>query len=223
MGSEQKTPLESVALFDCLSAEEMSALTSRATLRSFPKNAVLVNEGDETDSLYVINSGKVKIYLSDAEGKEIILTIQGPGDYFGEISLLDSAPRSASAMTLEECKIYVLPKREVEQFLVQHPNASLRIIQGLTRSLRRLTESVRSLALQDVYGRIASTLIKMAEDLGDGKLIVRQRLTHRDIAAMVGSSREMVSRIMKDLSRGGYVSVDENNLIIINKKLPASW
>lgn len=223
MGSDQKTPLETVALFDTLSTEEMSALTSRAPLRSFPKNAVLVNEGDETDSLYIIQSGKVKIYLSDSEGKEIILTIQGPGEYFGEISLLDSAPRSASAMTLEECKIHVIPKRDVEQFLVQNPSASLRIIQGLTRSLRRLTESVRSLALQDVYGRIASTLIKMAEDFGEGRLIIRQRLTHRDIAAMVGSSREMVSRIMKDLSRGGYISVDENNLIIINKKLPASW
>lgn len=220
-----KTATESgighIALFEDFSDAELTLLTQRAALRNFPKNSILVNEGDETDSLYIIQSGKVKIFLSDEEGKEIILTIQGPNEYFGEISLLDSAPRSASAMAIEDCKLYVLPKKDFEAFLLQHPEISLKIIRGLTSRLRTLTDNVKSLALMDVYGRIANTLIKLAED-DHGKMVIKQRLTHKDIASMVGSSREMVSRIMKDLTRGGYLAATKSG-ITINERLPARW
>lgn len=219
--STAESILGHVPLFEDLSESELALLTQRAALRSFPKNAVLVTEGDATDSLYIIQSGKVKIFLSDEEGKEIILTIQNPGEYFGEISLLDSAPRSASAMALEDCKLYVVSKKDFEAFLVQHPEISLKIIRGLTARLRTLTDNVKSLALMDVYGRIANTLLKLAED-DDGKMVIKQRLTHKDIASMVGSSREMVSRIMKDLTRGGYLATD-NNRITINERLPSRW
>lgn len=219
--STAESILGHVPLFEDLSESELALLTQRAVLRSFPKNAVLVTEGDTTDSLYIIQSGKVKIFLSDEEGKEIILKIQNPGEYFGEISLLDSAPRSASAMASEDCKLYVVSKKDFEAFLVQHPEISLKIIRGLTACLRRLTDNVKSLALMDVYGRIASTLLKLAED-DNGKMVIKQRLTHKDIASMVGSSREMVSRIMKDLTRGGYLATD-NNRITINEHLPSRW
>jgi len=213
--------LEHVYLFQDLATDDLAQLAQRATLKRFPKNAILVNEGDETDSLYIIRSGKVKIYLSDEEGKELVLGIQGPGDYFGEIALLDESPRSASAMSMEECKIYVLSKPQFEEFLKQDTAVCLRVMRGLTRRLRELTDSVRDLALLDVYGRTTKALTNMAEDK-DGQLVITHKLTHKDLAAMVGSSREMVSRIMKELSRGGYITVEKDRLII-NQRLPARW
>ena len=213
--------LEHVYLFQDLSADDLAQLAQRATLKRFPKNSVLVNEGDDTDSLYIIQSGKVKIYLSDEDGKELVLSLIGPGDYFGEIALLDESPRSASAMSLEECKIYVLNKPQFEAFLKQDTAVCLRVMRGLTRRLRELTDNMRDMALMDVYGRIAKTLTNLAEEQ-DGKLVITNKLTHKDLASMVGSSREMVSRIMKELSKGGYITVEKNRLII-NDKLPARW
>ena len=213
--------LEKVALFAGLEASNLADLEKLATIRSFPRHSIIVNEGDDTDCLYVIQSGKVKVYLSDEDGKEVTLTIQGPGDYFGEIALMDEAPRSASVMTLEDTRCYVIARRDFEAFLVRTPEVAIHVIRGLTQRLRKLTENVRSLALMDVYGRIARTLLTLAEEK-DGKKFIPQRLTHRDIASMVGSSREMVSRIMKDLTSGGYLTVDKSG-ITINEKLPARW
>ncbi|HHM04259.1 MAG TPA: Crp/Fnr family transcriptional regulator [Gammaproteobacteria bacterium] len=221
MTSTNTNVFEQVALFQDLGPAEWDRLTARAQLRSYPKNAILVTEGDETDSLFIIKSGRVKIYLSDEEGREMILNIQGPGDYFGEVALLDGAPRSSSAMALENCELYVIKKREFEQFLLHHPEVALQVIKGLTQRLRTLTDNVRNIALKDVYGRIVAVLNKMAEE-DKGLRVIRQRLTHKDIAAMVGSSREMVSRIFKELSNGGYLASDKHG-IIIKKKLPARW
>lgn len=213
--------LSKVYLFKDLSEDNLTELAKQTTLKHFPKNAILVNEGDDTDSLYIIESGKIKIYVSDETGKEIILTLHGSGDYFGEISLLDGAPRSASAMALEKSKLYIIKKRQFESFLLNDPEACMRVMRGLTHRLRELTDSVRDLALIDVYGRIAKKLTSMAHD-EEGKQIISQKLTHKEIAAMIGSSREMVSRIMKELSRGGYILVEKDRMII-NKKMPARW
>ena len=213
--------LEHVYLFQDLDADDLAQLAQRATLKRFPKNSVLVNEGDETDSLYIIHSGKVKIYISDEEGKELVLSIHGPGDYFGEIALLDESPRSASAMSLEECKLYVLSKTQFESFLKQDTAICLRVMRSLTRRIRELTDNARDLALMDVYGRIAKTLTNLADEQ-DGKLVINHKVTHKDLSSMVGSSREMVSRIMKELTRGGYITVEKDR-IIINDRLPAKW
>ncbi|VAW84010.1 cAMP-binding proteins - catabolite gene activator and regulatory subunit of cAMP-dependent protein kinases [hydrothermal vent metagenome] len=213
--------LSRVYLFKDLSEDDLNELEKQTTLKRFPKNAILVNEGDETDSLYIIESGKIKIYVGDDEGKELILTLHGPGDYFGEISLLDGAPRSASAMTLEDSKLYIIQKRRFETFLRNDPEVCMRVMRGLTLRLRELTDSVRDLALIDVYGRIAKKLTSMANS-EEGKMVISQKLTHKEIAAMIGSSREMVSRIMKELSRGGYIIVEKDRMII-NKKMPARW
>ncbi len=213
--------LSRIYLFKDLSEDDIDELARQTTLKRFPKNSILVNEGDETDSLYIIESGKIKIYVGDEEGKELILTLHGPGDYFGEISLLDGAPRSASAMTLEESKLYIIKKRQFEAFLRSDPEICMRVMRGLTLRLRELTDSVRDLALIDVYGRIAKKLTSMAND-EDGEMVISKKLTHKEIASMIGSSREMVSRIMKELSRGGYIIVEKDRMII-NKKMPARW
>ncbi len=209
------------SLFPELTPDDLALISGYGNSRSFPKSAVLINEGDRSDSFFVIQSGRVKIYVSDDEGREVILNIQGPGEYFGEIALIDQAPRSASVMTLEAAKVSVLSKPDFERCLAENPRIAVELIRSLAQRVRALTDSVKDLALLDVYGRVARTLVKLASENG-GELKIAQRLTHDDIAKMVGASREMVSRIMRDLVKGGYIQV-ENKIITISGKLPAAW
>jgi len=213
--------LRNIALFSGLSETEMAAVSSLAVTRSFPKNTLVICEGDVSDSLYVVLSGKVKVFLSDEEGKEVTLNMQGAGEYFGELAILDEAPRSASVMTVEDTKLAVLSKAAFEKCMEQHATIALVVMRGLACRLRELTENVRSLALMDVYGRVARLLLEMSEE-ENGKNVIRQRLTQRDIASMVGASREMVSRILRDLSIGGYITI-ENKIITLNERLPPAW
>ena len=203
-----------------LTEEELRALSGEGVVKSFPKQAVIVNEGDETDSLYVILSGRVKVFLSDEAGKEIVLGTQGPGDYFGEM-VLDGGPRSASVMTLEPCRFVVVPKQRFREFLRAYPDFSVHLIEKLIRRTRALTDSVKSLALMDVYGRVARILLELAREEG-GKLVIDEKLTQQDIANRVGASREMISKIFKDLTVGGYITV-EGRRITINKTPPRHW
>jgi CRP/FNR family cyclic AMP-dependent transcriptional regulator len=213
--------LDKISLFSELSASDIEAVTKLAVTRNFPKNTMIICEGDQSDSLYVILSGKVKVFLSDEEGKEVTLNIQGEDEYFGELALLDSSPRSASVVTLEKARLAVISKSSFEECMEKNPGISLKVSRGLARRLRELTENVRSLALMDVYGRVAHTLLEMSEEK-DGKKVIPQKLTQREIASMVGASREMVSRILRDLSIGGYITIDKK-IITINERLPAAW
>ena len=213
--------LTSIALFSGFSDADMKAISSLAVTRTFPKNTMVICEGDRSDSLYLILSGKVKVFLADEEGKEVTLNIQTEGEYFGELAILDEAPRSASVMTTEDTKLAILSKSAFDKCMEEHPAMAIAVMRGLARRLRELTENVRSLALMDVYGRVARLLLEMAEE-SENKKVIKQRLTQRDIASMVGASREMVSRILRDLSVGGYITV-ENKIITINERLPAAW
>lgn len=203
-----------------LNEDELRALTAQGVVKSFPRNAVIVSEGDETDSLYIIIAGRVKFYVSDEDGKEVVLGTQGPGDYFGEIAL-DGGPRSASVMVLEASRFAVIPREKVRDFLRAHPDFSIHLIEKLIGRTRTLTESVKSLALMDVYGRVARLLLEMAVE-EDGKLVIHEKLTQQDIASRVGASREMISKIFKDLSTGGYITVEQKR-ITINKTPPRHW
>ena len=203
-----------------LNEPELRALSGEGVVRSFPKHAVIVNEGDETDSLYIILSGRVKVFVSDEAGKEIMLASQGPGEYFGEM-VLDGGPRSASVMTLEPSRFVVISKYKFREFLREHPEFSISLIEKLIRRTRVLTESVKSLALMDVYGRVARLLLDLAVRK-NGSLVIDEKLTQQDIASRVGASREMISRILKDLTTGGYVTVDRKR-ITINRTPPRHW
>lgn len=212
----------SIELFDGLSQENLDRLLARAVTRSYPKNAVIIHEGDESNSLFVILSGRVRVYLTDASGKEFVLTTQSEGEYFGELALVDDAPRSASVAALEACKLMVLSKAAFQESLREYPDLGLQLIKGLVRRVRRLTENARALALKDVFGRIVALLHDLSAPRGD-MLVVQERLTHQEIARRIGSSREMVSRILKDLETGGYIAVDADHRITIRRKLPQSW
>jgi CRP/FNR family cyclic AMP-dependent transcriptional regulator len=193
-------------------------LAARGQVRTFPKNAVIINEGDRGDSLYVILSGKVKVYVSD--GREMILDIYGPGDYVGEMAL-DGRPRSASVMTLEPTSCSVVTRDELRSAISANPDIAMSLIATLIDRARIATDNVKNLALMDVYGRVARLLLSLAKDEG-GKLVVPERMTQQDIADRVGASRDMISRIFKDLTIGGYVTI-ENRTITIHRKPPARW
>ncbi len=195
-------------------------LASRGQARTFPKNAVIINEGDRGDTLFVILSGKVKVYVSDDDGREMILDMHGAGDYVGEMSL-DGQPRSASVMTLESTTCAVLSRDELRAAIGRNPDIAMTIIEKLIERARIATDNVKNLALMDVYGRVARLLLSLAKEEG-GKLVVPDRMTQQDIADRVGASRDMISRIFKDLTVGGYVTV-ENRQITINRKPPARW
>lgn len=203
-----------------LNSEELKALTAQGVVKTYPKSAVIVSEGDETDSFYVILEGRVKVYVSDEEGREVVLRTQGPGDYFGEM-VLDGGPRSASVLTLEPSRFAVVGKQRFREFLIDHPAFSLHLVEKLIERTRQLTENVKSLALMDVYGRVARLLLELAVK-DDGLLVVPERLTQQDIAARVGASREMISRIFKDLVAGGYISIEAKR-ITIHRNPPRHW
>jgi len=198
----------------------LTALAEHGTVKAYPKNTVIISEGDHSDSLYVVLAGKVKVYLADEDGKEVLLNTQGPGEYFGEI-ILDEGPRSASVMTLEPSKFSVVTKAQFREFLGRNPDAALELVKSLIHRVRTLTDKVGNLALLDVYGRVARMLLELATEQ-NGKLVVQEHLTQQDMASRVGCSREMISRILKDLRTGGYVKMD-GELMIIAKKPPKNW
>jgi CRP/FNR family transcriptional regulator, cyclic AMP receptor protein len=195
-------------------------LASRGQTRTFPKNAVIINEGDRGDTLFVILAGKVKVYVSDDDGREMILDMHDAGEYVGEMAL-DGRPRSASVMTLEPTTCSVLSRDELREAIARNPDIAMAIIEKLIERARIATDNVKNLALMDVYGRVARLLLSLAKE-ENGKLVVPDRMTQQDIADRVGASRDMISRIFKDLTVGGYVTV-ENRQITINRKPPARW
>lgn len=209
-------------LFEGLARESVERLLARAVVRTFARNASIIHEGDRSGSLYLILQGKVKVYLTDAGGKEFVLTTQSAGEYFGELALLDDAPRSASVAALEPCRLLVLSKAAFQDSLRTDPDLALQLIRGLARRVRRLTRSAGNLALMDVCGRVASLLQELAVER-NGKQVVEERLTHQEIADRIGASREMVSRIMKDLETGGYLELDPAYCIVLRRKLPHAW
>ncbi len=213
--------LKSVEIFSGLSDAELAALEESSIRRSYPKNTVIINENDVADSLYVIESGKVKVYCSDKNGKEFIMNTLAGGDYFGELALLDDDRRSASVRTMEKADFCIIYKQDFNQVLDQHPNIAKTLIRNITRRVRALTEKVKSLALQDVYGRVTKVLNSLATERND-EFYVEEKLTQQDIADRVGASREMVARILKDLTIGGYISF-ENRHIVIHRRLPANY
>jgi CRP/FNR family cyclic AMP-dependent transcriptional regulator len=198
----------------------LDKIAAVATVRAFPKRAIMVTEGDDSDSLYVMISGKARVFVADDKGREVQLNQLGVGEYFGEVTL-DGGPRSASVMALEDCRCAVVKRAELTAFIEKNPELAIHIVRKLARRVRDLTENVRSLALMDVYGRVARLLLELAEDK-EGRLVVSEPLTHKDIASRVGASREMISRIFSDLADGGYVRKEEG-LLVIARKPPPRW
>ncbi|MDQ6620507.1 MAG: Crp/Fnr family transcriptional regulator [Pseudomonadota bacterium] len=195
-------------------------IAAAGTVRRFPARTILLNEGDRGDSLYIILTGKVKVFASNETGKEVVIGTMAAGDYFGEMSL-DGSPRSASVMTTEATTCAVVPLARFVEFVEQHPEFALHLVRTLIARCRTATESIKSLALSDVYGRLVRLLNALATT-ADGRVVIAEKFTHQDIAERIGASRDMVSRLMKDLVAGGYLALEQRT-IIIRKKLPTGW
>jgi len=212
--------IENIPLFSGLSDADLAVIEQHGSVKSYKKNTIVINQDDETDSLYVILSGRVKVFLSGEDGREVVLNHQGPGEYFGELALIDRQPRAASVMTLESSRFMIISRGDFMQCLSRNPGIALNLIEPMSRRIRMLAKNVSSLALLDVYGRVARALLDEAVE--EGGQLRTGKLTQLELADMVGASRAMVSRIMKDLKTGGYISIDKK-CIIINQELPSHW
>jgi CRP/FNR family cyclic AMP-dependent transcriptional regulator len=212
--------LKNIPVFEGLQEDDVRALADKAVVRNAPKNTIVVNQGDLTDTLYVILAGKVKVYLGDESGKELILDIKGPGQYFGEM-VLDEGPRSASVMTMEPSQFAAISRNDFKNFLLKHPKIALHVITNLIRTARGLNENVKSLTMLDVYGRVARMLLDLAVE-HNGHMVILEKLTQKDMANRVGASREMINRILRDLTTGGYIKVEAGR-ITIQKTPPPRW
>jgi CRP/FNR family transcriptional regulator, cyclic AMP receptor protein len=206
--------------FEPLSDAVLAQIAARGGVKRYPAHAVLITEGDHADSLFLILTGRVKVYTANDSGKELILTTHGPGEYVGEMAL-DGGVRSASVMTLEPTTCTVVTGATLREFIGEHPAFAQHLVVNLVRRLRRLTGSARSLALDDVYSRIAALLDSLARADGASR-VIDDKLTQQDIAEHIGASREMVSRVFKELTAGGYVAVQGGRIRLL-KKLPAAW
>lgn len=209
--------LKTVPLFSSLSDEQLRVLAPCIQLRSYPRNTLILRAGEETDALYVVLSGRVKVLIPDEEGHEVILTVMGPHEFFGEMGLLDEQPRSASVETLEPCEMLRFPKTGFMNCLKDNFGLAMEIIRNLVQRLRDADRKIESLALIDVYGRVARLLMDMAEEL-DGKWIVQRAPPKQEIAHMIGASREMVSRVMKDLQHKGLIRAEKRKIIVLDRQ-----
>ena len=209
-------PIAALAL-----SPSLAALVARGTRARYPKHAVLINEGDVEDALFVILSGQVRVYSSGPRGNELTLGIYGAGEYIGEMSL-DGSPRSASVATLEPTECARVSGRVLKEHIAEHPDFAFELLAKVIRRARAATVSATQVALNDVYGRLAQLLRSLARPDARSRGVIEQRLTHLEMASRLGCSREMVSRLMKDLERGGYV-VRDGAQMRLDRELPPRW
>lgn len=207
------TVLKSVPMFATFSQDQLRALVTMISRRSAPRGSAIMLAGDPTDSLYIVISGRLKVMMGEADGKEVILSILGPGEFFGEMGLIDDSPRSASVIAIEPCELLAVTKRAFKKCLVENFDLAMAVMRVLVRRLREADRKIGSLAMLDVYGRVARLLLDISENV-NGQKVVTKRLTKQDIAKMVGASREMVSKVMKDLQVSGYIEVRGSTIVL---------
>ena len=205
--------LRNVPLFSGLDETELERLSRVATRRRAGRGDQVVRAGESADALLILPTGRAQVTNFDEEGREIILAWLGPGEFFGEMGLIDGSPRSASVVAVENCELLSIGKNEFQRCMQENFQVVLKLMQILVRRLREADRNIESLALLDVYGRVARLLLDMSEEEG-GKRMVKHKISKQDMARMIGASREMVSKVMRDLEVGGYI-ISEGDQITI--------
>jgi len=217
-GPDVRTLLRNVAIFAHLDDAALAGLARFVEVREFPAGAVIVGQDDPGEALYVLARGRVKVVLYGESGREIILSLfREPGDFFGEMSLLDDQPRSATVIALERSTLLTLSRASFRTHLEGQPRTALEVLAELSRRLRRADEVIGNLALLDVYGRVARWLRELAESDGEEGaegVVIRQRPTHQEIAGLIGTSRETVSRALSELARRGHIAVSGKRILL---------
>lgn len=201
-----------------LEPSELDTLFSDGQKRLYAKNTLIIEEGDSTNSAYLINSGKVKIFLSDEQGHKVVLNVLKTGEYFGEMALIDRKNRSATAKAMEDTELTEINQNIFRKCLQSHPDIAERIMFGLVSRLREADKKISSLALTSVYERVANMLLGLARQQ-DGLLVVEEKLTHQHIANSVGASREMVTRILKKMTSDGLLKIENKRITILTNQV----
>ena len=207
-----------VPLFALLTSSQAEAVADAVIKRRYKRGETIVEQGEKTNTLYIILTGRIRVVTSDKRGREVILATLNPGDYIGEMSLIDNEPHSATVRAEVQTDMLILGRTEFGRCLPENSSLSYAIMRGLVARLRSADRQIESLALLDVYGRVARTLLDMSEMENDVRLI-RNKVSRQDLAKVVGASREMVSRVMKDLESRGMVQTQENGWVVIKEQL----
>ena len=215
MGDEEL--LRTVPIFSELSEADIASLGRLTSRRACPKDTVVFFENEEGDSFFIIVDGRIKVTILGDDGREVILSVLGRGDFFGEMALLDNEPRSATAIAAEETELLCLHRTDLQSVLADNRAILTSFIRVLTSRLRKANHQISTLALLDVYGRVARVIMEMAKEEGrrlkDGRIAFR-RATHQEIANRIGTTRETVTRMLKDLERQGLIHIDGKEVVV---------
>ncbi len=204
-----------VPLFESLPETELAHFAELTREKTYPKGSVILFENDRGDSLFLVASGQVKVVLIGEDGREVILSVLGSGSFFGEMALIDDSPRSAHVIAMEDSTLLVLRREDFQQRLRSSPEVAIGLLRELSRRLRRADEKIGSLVLLDVNGRVADLLLRAAAE--EGGDLIRRKLTHHTIAQMIGSSRETVSRTMRDFVERGFITVTRKDITLMDR------
>ncbi len=218
------TFLRQVTLFDCLGDPEIEALAALTFSRTFDKGQLIILAEETGDTLFIIRGGQVKVSLIHEDGKEFILSLLGQGEVFGELSLLDDRPRSANVTAMVETELLMLRRSDFLDLVGRIPQIAVSLLEELASRLRRTDDQVEGLALLDVHHRVAKTLLRMAEDGGQTSpegILIRRRPTHQQLANMSGTTRETVTRALKQLQDEGYIRISGRQILILADATPA--
>jgi CRP/FNR family cyclic AMP-dependent transcriptional regulator len=213
--------LNIIPLFSNLTAAQLQSMGAHAAMRVYEKGEVIVQQGEVAQSLHVLVAGQVKVYMSNEENREVIINTLSAGEFFGELPMFDQEPRSASVAAIERCHVQTLSYTKFQKLLDGSPDIARRIMQALASRLRHADRQISTLALLNISGRVSRTLLELAI-MSNGQRVVGDPFTQKDLAGMIGASREMVNRTLRDLMDQGYISIGRKSITILNDKLPES-
>jgi len=205
--------LHGFPMFAQLSLDQLQSVAQLAKMRTVARHEFVVTRGEPIDNVYLVLAGSLKVTVSDEEGREVILSMLGPGEIFGEVGVIDENPRSASVVALENSNVIVIAQEDFKRCMRENFDIALYVMRKLAQRLRSADQKIESLALMDVYGRVARQLLDMATAT-NGEMVIKQKVSKQDMAKMIGASREMVSRVMKDLHTRGFIEEGAGKMIL---------
>lgn len=210
-----------VPLFSMLTEAQAVSVADAVVKRRFKRGEVIVEQGKKSNALFILLNGRARVLTADSRGREVILATLQPGDHIGEMSLIDNEPHSATVRAEVQTDVLMLGRVEFARCLPENTSMTYAVMRGLVQRLRHADRKIESLALMDVYGRVARALLEFAAETPEGELLIREKISRQDIAKMVGASREMVSRVMKDLEERGFIQTQDNGSIMVKDRLTA--
>ncbi|KRC21669.1 MULTISPECIES: Crp/Fnr family transcriptional regulator [unclassified Acidovorax] len=213
--------LRRVPLFSLLTVAQAEVISGAVVKKRFKRGEALVEQGQKSNALFILLTGRARVLTTDSRGREVILANLAQGDYLGEMSIIDNEPHSATVRAEVQTDVLMLGRTEFARCLTENASMSLVVMRGLVKRLRHADRKIESLALLDVYGRVAHALLDFAVTDAQGQRIIRDKISRQDLAKMVGASREMVSRVMKDLEERGFIEVLATGATVLKDRLDA--